>query len=168
MQKELNPQLFPKPTRLTAEEMMSPPVEAMLNKVVTAAEEVQVLRRQVLRLQEQVTKLSSMFVEQNKSQILKADRWMQALNRLEQSQASYAKENNEKIAQLSSRLTEKRGMELKAHELVEQQNNMLKSFEDRFQKLQKANSEKDIQINMITGQLQEAIIELNRLRRSGK
>jgi hypothetical protein len=160
MQKELNTQLFPKP------EILSPAVESLINRATTASEELQLLRRQVFRLQDQVTKLSSHFVEQNKNQQLKADRWVQALSRLEQNQTTYAQENNEKVAQVASRISERKGMDCRIQELMEQQNILLKTYEERFQKLQKGLSEKDIQISMITGQLQEAQVEISRLKRA--
>lgn len=165
MQKELNPQLFPKTQKASADELLSPPVETLINKAMTASEEVQVLRRQVFRLQDQITKLSSHFIEQNKNQQLKSDRWVQSLTRIEQNQQTYMHENNEKIAQLASRISDRKGMDFKLQELLEQQNILIKSFEDRFQKLQKSISEKDIQINAITGQLQEAQMEICRIKR---
>jgi chromosome segregation ATPase len=165
MQKELNPQLFPKTQKANTEELMNPQIETLINKAMTASEEVQVLRRQVFRLQDQVTKLSSHVIEQNKSQQVKSDRWAQTLARIEQNQQTYMYENNDKIAQLASRLSDRKGMDFKLQELLEQQNNLLKSYEDRFQKLQKSVSEKEIQINTITGHLQEAQMEINRLKR---
>lgn len=166
MQKELSTQLFPKTSKATTEEVLSPAVESLINKAMTSSEEVQLLRRQVFRLQDQITKLSSHFTEQNKNQQLKADRWVQALNRLEQNQSTYAQENNEKVAQLASRVSERKGIDYKIQELIEQQNILLKNYEERFQKLQKGLSEKDMQINMITGHLQEAQVEITRLKRA--
>jgi hypothetical protein len=168
MQKELNTQLFPKPTKTNSDEIMSPPVETLINKAMTASEEVLVLRRQVSRLQDQITKLSSHFIEQNKNQQLKSDRWVQALSRLEQNQTTYARENNDKVAHLASRISERKGMEFKVQELIEQQNILLKSYEERFLKLQKGLAEKDIQISMITGYLQEAQVEISRIKRAAK
>jgi chromosome segregation ATPase len=165
MQKELNTQLFPKTLKGNTEEIMSPAVESLINRAMTSSEEVQLLRRQVLRLQDQVTKLSSHFIEQNKNQQLKADRWVQALARLEQNQSTYAQENNEKVAQLASRISERKGSDFKIQELFEQQNILLKNYEERFQKLQKGLSGKEIQINTIAGQLNEAQAEISRLKR---
>jgi hypothetical protein len=166
MQKELSNQLFPKTSKASTEEVLSPAVESLINKAMTSSEEVQLLRRQVFRLQDQITKLTSHFTEQNKNQQLKADRWVQALNRLEQNQSTYAQENNEKVAQLASRVSERKGIDYKIQELIEQQNILLKNYEERFQKLQKGLSEKDMQINMITGHLQEAQVEITRLKRA--
>lgn len=166
MQKELNMQLFPKTQKACADELMNPAVETLINKAMITSEEVQLLRRQVLRQQDQITKMSSHFVEQNKNQQLKADRWVQALNRLEQSQSNYSQENNEKVAQLASRISERKAIDYKIQELIEQQNILLKTYEERFQKLQKGLAEKDMQINTITSHLQEAQVEISRLKRA--
>lgn len=144
---------------------ITPPVEAMMNKAVTTSEEVHVLRRQVFRQQEQITKLSHHLLEQNKSQQLKYERTAQAITRMEQGNVSFAQDISEKIAQISSRISERKAVDLKIQDLIEQQNIMLKTNDDRIQKLQKYITEKDIQMNNLVMAMQEAQMEIQRLKR---
>ena len=85
MQKELNPNLFPatKPKRENANENL-PALEVIYEKALAASEEVRLLRTQLNRLQDQMTRMGTHLAETTKSQQVKFDRLGQSLTRIDQ------------------------------------------------------------------------------------
>lgn len=166
MQKELNPSLFPsqKPKREMPGESF-PALEVIYEKAIAASEEVRLLRTQLNRLQDQMTRMGSHLTEQSKSQQVKFDRLGQSLTRIDQNHSQMIREINEKLATVNSKLAERKAYDFKSQEVIEQQSQMLKSYEARIVKLQKVLSEKEAQISTMAGFLNEAKMELARLKR---
>lgn len=166
MQKELNPSLFPvaKPKRDLNPEGL-PALEVIYEKALAASEEVRLLRTQLNRLQDQMTRMGTHLTEQSKSQQVKFDRLGQSLNRIDQNHSEMIREINERLATVNSKLAEKKTFDFKAQEVIEQQSQMLKSYEARILKLQKVLSEKEAQISTMSGFLNEVKMELARLKR---
>lgn len=166
MQKELNPGLFPnsKPKRDTPTEGL-PALEVIYEKALAASEEVRLLRTQLNRLQDQMTRMGTHLVEQGKSQQVKFERLGQSLTRIDQNHSEMIREMNQRLAALNSKLSERKAYDFKSQEVIEQQAQMLKNYEARITKLQKVLSEKEAQITTMAGFLNEAKMELARLKR---
>ncbi len=167
MQKELNHNLFPQQNEIHENSIhtLTPPVETLITKAVTASEEVHLLRIHMHRLQEQLSRISQHILEQSKTTQVKFERTAQAISRVEHTQVSFSQDTSEKIATISSRILERKSVDVKIQELIEQQNNLIKINEERMQKFSKSLSEKEIQINCLTQNLQEAQMEIQKLKR---
>ena len=166
MQKELNPNLFPatKPKRENANENL-PALEVIYEKALAASEEVRLLRTQLNRLQDQMTRMGTHLAETTKSQQVKFDRLGQSLTRIDQNHTEMIREINQRLAQVNSKLQERKTQDFKSQEVIEQQAEMLKTYEARITKLQKILNEKEAQIITMSGFLNEAKMELARLKR---
>lgn len=168
MQKELNPDLFPTPKtsikRETATEGL-PALEVIYEKALAASEEVRLLRTQLNRLQDQMTRMGTHIAENTKSQQLKFDRLGQSLSRIDQNHSEMIREINQRLAQVNSKLSERKAYDFKSQEVIEQQAQMLKTYEARITKLQKVLSEKEAQIITMSGVINEAKMELARIKR---
>jgi chromosome segregation ATPase len=166
MQKELNPSLFPNlKNRKDANGESLPALEVIYEKALAASEEVRLLRTQLNRLQDQMTRMGTHLTENTKSQQVKFDRLGQSLTRIDQNHSEMIREINEKLALVNSKLAERKTFDFKSQEVIEQQSQMLKSYEARIVKLQKILSEKEAQISTMAGFLNEAKMELSRLKR---
>lgn len=171
MQKELNPSLFPnlknKRENSTGTEgsMGVPALEVIYEKALAASEEVRLLRTQLNRLQDQMTRMGTYLDENSKSQQVKFDRMGQSLLRIDQNHSEMIREINEKLVTISGKLAERKAYEFKSQEVVEQQAQMIKTYEARLTKMQKLISEKEAQISTLSDVLNEAKMELARLKR---
>lgn len=166
MQKELNPNLFP--TTKTKKELgvdNLPSLEIIYEKALAASEEVRLLRTQLNRLQDQMSRMGTQISENTKNQQLKFDRMGQALSRIDQNHTEMIREINERLANVNSKLAERKAYDFKAQEVIEQQAQMLKSYESRIVKLQKILSEKEAQISTMNDRLNENKMELARIKR---
>ncbi len=132
---------------------------------MAASEEVRLLRTQLNRLQDQMTKMGTNFNEYSKSQQVKFDRIGQSLTRIDQTHSQMIREINERLVNINSRLSERKAFDYKSQEVIEQQAQMLKTYESRIVKLQKLLSEKEAQISTMAGFLNETKMELARLKR---
>ncbi len=166
MQKELNPNLFP--TTKTKKELgvdNLPSLEIIYEKALAASEEVRLLRTQLNRLQDQMSRMGTQISENSKSQQLKFDRMGQVLSRIDQNHTEMIREINERLANVNSKLAERKTFDFKAQEVIEQQAQMLKSYESRIVKLQKILSEKEAQISTMNDRLNENKMEFARIKR---
>ena len=166
MQKELNPTLFPN-SKIKSDTTTEgfPALEVIYEKALAASEEVRLLRTQLNRLQDQMTKMGTNFNEYSKSQQVKFDRIGQSLTRIDQTHSQMIREINERLVNINSRLSERKAFDYKSQEVIEQQAQMLKTYESRIVKLQKLLSEKEAQISTMAGFLNETKMELARLKR---
>jgi len=166
MQKELNPQLFPNTKNLRENPLENvPSLEIIYEKALAASEEVRLLRTQLNRLQDQMTRMGTQMTENSKSQQVKFDRLGQSLSRIDQNHSEMIREINERLATVNSKLAERKTFDFKAQEVIEQQAQMLKTYESRIMKLQKILSEKEAQISTLSDVLNEAKMELSRNKR---
>ncbi len=166
MQKELNPQLFPnlKNKRENPHDNL-PSLEIIYEKALAASEEVRLLRTQLNRLQDQMTRMGTQVSENSKSQQVKFDRLGQSLSRIDQNHSEMIREINERLAMVNSKLAERKTFDFKAQEVIEQQAQMLKTYEARMLKLQKILSEKEAQISTLSDTLNAARMEMSLFKR---
>lgn len=166
MQKELNPNLFPivKTKKENSGDGL-PALEIIYEKALAASEEVRLLRTQLNRLQDQMTRMGTHLSENSKSQQVKFDRLGQSLTRIDQNHSEMIREINERLANVNSKLAERKAFDYKSQEVIEQQSQMLKTYEARILKLQKILSEKEAQISTMSGFLSEVKMELARMKR---
>ena len=131
MQKELNSHLFPV-TKNKRDQLTDnlPSLEIIYEKALAASEEVRLLRTQFNRLQDQMTRMGTQLTENSKSQQVKFDRLGQSLTRIDQNHSEMIREINERLATVNSKLAERKAYDFKAQEVIEQQAQMLKTYED--------------------------------------
>lgn len=166
MQKELNSHLFPTSKNKRDQPTDNlPSLEIIYEKALAASEEVRLLRTQFNRLQDQMTRMGTQLTENSKSQQVKFDRLGQSLTRIDQNHSEMIREINERLATVNSKLAERKAYDFKAQEVIEQQAQMLKTYEARITKLQKVLSEKEAQISTLSDTLNEAKMELARTKR---
>jgi chromosome segregation ATPase len=123
------------------------------------------LKAQNQALADQMNKIVGTVNELIKSSNIKFDRNQQLLTRLEQSHNGLATEAGQKITQLSQRVNERKSLDLKVQEMVDRHNNIIKSFEVRMNHLQKLLAEKEAQMISCQTALNEAKMEISRLKR---
>ncbi len=169
MQKELNPELFGdkkimKSSNLVGAENSNSMANSQ-NNFLNTDRQIFELKSQNQMLADQMNKIVATVNELIKNNSSKFDRQQALLTRMEQSHNGLAVEAGQKITQLSQKLNERKGLDLKIQEMVDRHNNVIKSFEVRMNHLQKLLAEKEAQ--MISGQaaLNEAKMELARLKR---
>ncbi len=166
MQKELNPELFGE--RKTSREPNNEnriSYGAPQGNYLNTDRQIHELKVQNQALMDQLNKVIGTLNEVIKSSNLKFEKQNQQLNRLEQSHNGLATEAGQKISQLGQRLNERKSFELKVQEMVDRHNTVIKSFEVRMNHLQKLLAEKDAQVVSSLGALNEAKMEIARLKR---
>lgn len=165
MQKELNPELFGEKKNIKAKvdggSLSGSSEPAYLN----VDRQIFELKTQTHSLQDQMNKLAGTVNELIKNTNLKFDRVNQSLLRLEQSHNGLAQESGQKLAQMAQKIAERRSMDAKIQEMVDRHNNIVKSFEVRMNHLQKLLAEKEAQMAAAQSALNEAKMEIARLKR---
>lgn len=165
MHKELNPELFGE-----KKIAKSPAMEAVgtLNSTgsyLNTDRQIFELKAQNQALADQMNKIVGTVNELIKSSNAKFERQQALLTRLEQSHNGLATEAGQKITQLSQRVNERKSLDLKVQEMVDRHNNVIKSFEVRMNHLQKLLAEKEAQMISCQAALNEAKMEIARLKR---
>lgn len=169
MQKELNPELFGEKI-----ETKNKLFNANQNYVNVNSADTQFLDvdHQIFEVKGELSKLSDKFnlmnlqvAESVKSNQTKYERMAQAISRLEHSHNGLVQEAGSKIAQLSSKMSERKAMDMKMQELIDRHNNILRSFEVRLSQMQKMLAEKDAQLVSAIAALNETKMEISRLKR---
>lgn len=160
MQKELNPELFGGP--VNSKKVVETPPQFDPGPWEQKLGDLRLLSTQYAQ---QLQTLASQMMEFQKSAQLKFDRLSQALHRLEQSHQITTVEAAGKISHLNQRLGERKTLDLKMQELVDRHNSVLRGFEVRITHLQKLLSEKDAQVMSALSSLNEARMEISRLKR---
>ncbi len=123
------------------------------------------LKAQNQALAEQLNKVVGTVNELIKSSNMKFEKQHHLLHRLEQNHNGLATEAGQKITQLSQRVNERKSIDLKVQEMVDRHNNVIKSFEVRMNHLQKLLVEKEGQMVSCQAALNEAKMEIARLKR---
>lgn len=123
------------------------------------------LKSQHHSLQDQISKLVASFNEFAKNTNSKLERHQQGLTRLEQNHNGLAYEAGQKITQIGQKIAERKSLDAKIQEMVDRHNNIVKSFEVRMNHLQKLLAEKDAQVVAAHAALNEAKMEIARLKR---
>lgn len=170
MQKELNPELFGE-KKMTKTSTMDRSMEAASALSATGANylntdrQIFELKAQNQAMADQMNKIVGTVNEMIKSSNAKFERQQALLTRLEQSHNGLATEAGQKITQLSQRVNERKSLDLKVQEMVDRHNNVIKSFEVRMNHLQKLLAEKEAQMISCQAALNEAKMEIARLKR---
>lgn len=160
MQKELNPQLFGE-TGLKSrvvEKQTPPPTLHLEQKITETKQQVQSVTEALQRIVQQMN-------EYMKSNHAKMERFNTALHKLEQNDQELVSQATEKISQIAARVGERKSMDAKVQELVDRQNNVMRTFEVRLNQLQMLINEKDAQLVSTQAALNEAKMEIARLKR---
>ena len=162
MQKELNPELFGTAV-VAAKKVEVPQAQASTSQVLE--QKYLESKQSVAALAQQMQTLATQFLEFQKSTQVKLERLVQAAGKLENSHQVAVVEAAGKIAHLNQRLGERRSMDQKMQEVIDRHNSVLKGFEVRITHLQKLLSEKDSQVMSAFAALNEAKMEIARLKR---
>jgi hypothetical protein len=170
MQKELNPELFgerPQGSSFSTknQEIRPPGYRTEDNQFLDVDQRVFEVRSQVQILNDQMQKLVFQINEFIKSSNLKFEKLAQAHMKLEQTQENHQSEHNQKFIHLSSKIHERKSMDLKIQEMVDRHNSVLRSFEVRLGQMQKLLAEKEAQAQSAQLALQEAKMEIHRMKR---
>jgi hypothetical protein len=163
MQKELNPELFgERPAKSRVLETGSASQATHLHSL---EQKVQETRMQVQQMSENLAKVVAQINEFIRGSQTKFDRVHQAIQRLEQNDQALNLEAAQKISQIHNRLGERRTMDLKIQEMIDRHNTVLRGFEVRLGQMQKILMEKESQLISSQAALNEAKMEIARLKR---
>lgn len=167
MQKELNPELFgeKKNPTTTRKEGMMPPAPSSDPAYLNTDRQIFELKNQMLNLNEQFSKIYQALNEANKNNHSRMERFQQNLSRLETSHNGLALEAGQKLQQINNKLSERKALDGKIQEMVDRHNNVIKSFEVRLNHMQKLLAEKEAQTAAAYAALNEAKMEIARLKR---
>lgn len=158
MQKELNPLLFgenAQKSRLVDKSMPSPQLE----------QKIQETKQQMQSVTEALQRIVSQMNEYMKTNQAKLERMTSSISTLEANDEIISKDTNDKMNQLNARLGERKSMDAKVQDLVDRQNNILRTFEVRLNHMQMLLNEKDAQLVSSQAALNEAKMEIARLKR---
>ncbi|WP_295905072.1 hypothetical protein [uncultured Bdellovibrio sp.] len=166
MHKELNPELFGE-KKVAKSSMMESPANLGTtgNSYLNTDRQIFELKAQNQALADQLNKVVGTVNELIKTSNIKFEKQSQLLSRLEQSHNGLATEAGQKITQLAQRVNERKSLDLKVQEMVDRHNNVIKSFEVRMNHLQKLLAEKEAQMISAQAALNEAKMEIARLKR---
>ena len=154
MQKELNPELFGSQSTQT------------LKSVLTQADQkVFEVKQHLNLLSEQVAKMVAQMNEYIKTSHSKMERMQVAVSKLENNLQQMAEQSGLKMSSLSQRLSERKSLDSKIQDMIDRHNNVLRSYEMRMSNLQKMIGEKEAQIMQAQSTLNEAKMEIVRLKR---
>lgn len=157
MQKQLNSELFGTASATTAA-VTGPKTQMLEQKLMEN-------RVQIGQLSEQLAHVVSQVNEFIRMSQTKFERLQQGLQRLESNQSEAVLETAQKLGQMHSRLTESKGLEAKIQTMVDRHQQVLRSYELRVAQLQKLLSEREADLIESQAALNEAKMELIRLKR---
>ncbi|WP_415063265.1 hypothetical protein [Bdellovibrio sp.] len=166
MHKELNPELFGE-KKVVKNPVMDAPVNLgpAGNSYLNTDRQIFELKAQNQALADQLNKVVGTVNELIKTSNVKFEKQSHLLSRLEQSHNGLATEAGQKITQLAQKVNERKSLDLKVQEMVDRHNNVIKSFEVRMNHLQKLLAEKEAQMISAQAALNEAKMEIARLKR---
>ncbi|PWU15797.1 MAG: hypothetical protein C5B49_11385 [Bdellovibrio sp.] len=160
MAKELDPALFGEGSWSASRtiEKSKPSVEFLEGKVVD-------LRMQLREIKNELDRWATETSEYRKSSHQRIEHLGQRLSRVEEVQGRVSDEVVLKVSQLHSRLGERQGLDRKVQDLVDRHHAVLRAAELRHSQLQKIIEEKEAQILATQAALNDARMEIGRLKR---
>lgn len=166
MQKELKPELFGeknpiRPRESFAFEQSAAPAPDFLD----VDRRVLDLKNQVGGLAEEVRKNISQMQEFMKTAQLRLEKMQQQVHRLEQNHNGLAQESGQKLSHMAARLGERKSLDQKIQDMVDRHSGVIKSFEVRMNQLQRLLAEKENQLATAQSAINEAKMEIARLKR---
>lgn len=170
MAKELNPELFGERRKSSSSSSseITPnygrEAESMPN-FLNVDRQILEVRQQLALNNEEMKKISSQIAEVSKATHLKFERLQQQVQRLEQAHNGLAQETIHKMGHLNQKITDRKSVDTKIQEMVDRYTNVIKSFEVRMHHLQKLLADKEAQMVAAQTALNEAKMEIGRLKR---
>jgi peptidoglycan hydrolase CwlO-like protein len=167
MQKELNPDLFSDRSKNRPQEgsLAVPHYGSNDHSIVNIENKVNELRDQVIGVQSQIQGFIGQINEFAKVTQMKIDRLNQSVAKIEQSHNNLIADSGQKLSLLSNKIGERRSLDLKVQEMMDRHSNILRSFEVRMNQMQKVLSDKESQLVTAMAALNEAKMEIARLKR---
>lgn len=167
MQKELNPDLFGESSVMKTRmvEPANPASTLSFQQVMQNDQKLGEIRAQVNGVTDQMGRLVAQVNEYMKASQIKFEKVHAALGQLEKNDQALALDNGHKLTQLNQKLGERKTLDLKIQEMIDRHNSVLKSYELRLSQLQKLIAEREQQINATQAALNEAKMEIARLKR---
>lgn len=164
MQKELNPELFGE--NISKSRVVDNSISQKPNSHHLALEsKISETRAQLHQLGESLTSVVNQVNDFIKGSQGKFERLNQSVQRLEQNDQAINLEAAQKISQINNKLGERKIMDLKIQEMVDRHNSVLRSFEVRFNQMQKLMADKEALLVSAQSALNEAKMEISRLKR---
>jgi chromosome segregation ATPase len=166
MNKELNPDLFGERRTATArapETNLSTPQDT--GGFLNLDRQMLELKHGISTLGDELKRLAGQSAEFMKTSHLKLERLQQQVGRLEQSHNGMVQETGTKLSQIGMRFNERKSIDAKIQEMVDRHTNVIKSFEVRMNHLQRLLADKEAQIVSAQATLNEAKMEISRLKR---
>ena len=174
MSRELNRELFPDllpPERSAAlphkqrevqVESLAPVLKEDWQILVA---QISVLKKRLKDLESRHETFQNRVSEWTKATKSRFERFNSAGSRMEQFLKGTIQEINEKFAQLTSRVAERRLQDNKIQQMMDRHNQVLQGYETRLTQIQKLVHEQEIQLMGAKGTLEEARREIARLKR---
>jgi hypothetical protein len=117
------------------------------------------------QLKLQVQDLTTKFMEYQKINQTRFERYNQAITQLQENMQVLVGDWTQKIGNLQNKLTDRKNMDTKMQETIDRHNTILKAFELRLGQMQKIITEKDEQIKEFQSLLNDTKMELSRIKR---
>ncbi|MCB0366762.1 MAG: hypothetical protein H6624_10745 [Bdellovibrionaceae bacterium] len=174
MSRELNRELFPdlqpqnKSAALPHQER-----EARIESLAPVLKEdwqilvakIDILKKRIQEVETRQENFESRVSEWTAAVKSRFERFNSAGSRMEQFLKNVIHEVNEKFANLSSRVAERRLQETKIEEMMDRHNQVLQGYESRLSQIQKLVHEQEIQLMGAKASLEDARREIARLKR---
>lgn len=164
MQKELNPELFGESiakSRVLKADQATPAV----THTMIIETKINETRQQMHQLAESLANAVTQVNEFIKSSQNKFERLQQAIVRLEQNDQVLNTETAQRLSHINNRMGERKVMDMKIQEMIDRHNSVLKSYEVRFNQLQKLLADKEAMLVSAQSALNETKMEISRLKR---
>lgn len=168
-QRELNPALFGGPRR---GQVVDGSMQPQLPHVIQNDQQIGEIKHQVSSISEAVGQLNSQLNEVNRVNQARFDkvqisveRLQSMITKLEQNDHYIVNEAAQKFSQVNSRFAERKTIDAKIQDMIDRHNSVLKSFEMRLSQMQRVIAEKEAQILATSAALNEAKMEIARLKR---
>jgi hypothetical protein len=185
IQKELNPHLFLETpierslerqkfsddARIMSQEQLillinsASPYTKLTNAVHSLDIKFNDMKTQLNHLQDEMNKFVAQVNEFAKTTQIKIERVNHAMTKSDITTHNLEVEVQQKNSVLSNKLAERRTLDLKIQEMVDRHNNILRTFEVRMSQMQKVIAEKEAQLIQTQSALNEAKMEIARLKR---
>ncbi|MFN7825754.1 MAG: hypothetical protein ACK5P6_10380 [Pseudobdellovibrionaceae bacterium] len=161
MQKQLNPQLFGVSSQASPRTIEPSPQAQWIELERKVAEQ----KVQLQALMDQWSSSVAQINEFIRSTQAKFEKVQQQIVKLEQNDQLLNLEAAQKIAQIQNRLGERKTMDLKIQEMVDRHNTVIRGFEVRVNQMQKMLADKEAAMISAQAALNEAKLEISRLKR---
>ncbi len=161
--KQLNPELFGETKNHNFVDNSSS--QQTLPHLMQVEQRVLDLKTQIVAVIDHVTKLTTNFNEHVKRSSLKFEQVQTVLQQLQQNDQILQADTSQRLSQIHMRVGDRKMFEEKVQELIDRHQQVLKSFEMRISGLQNILAEKEHQFMQAQAALNEAKMEIARLKR---